>query len=88
MSALQDLLLSRGLLVAPSFPRRPESIFDGVEMPVTILVSRPGNAMTFTSRVGRFYTEERPHALHIMAYTDMMSTPWSPDRKIRLEIRG
>jgi hypothetical protein len=70
MAALQDLLLGRGLLVAPSFPRRPESIFDGVEMPVTILISRPGDANTFTSRISRFYTEERPAALSIIAYTN------------------
>ena len=67
MSPLQDLLLRRGLLVAPSFPRRPESIFDGVEMPVTILISRARNFGMFTSRVSRFYTEERPQALNVMA---------------------
>jgi hypothetical protein len=66
MSPLQDLLLNRGLLVAPAFPRRPESIFNGVEMPVTILVSRPQAPATFTSRVSRFYTAERPHALYVM----------------------
>ncbi len=66
MQPLQDLLLRRGLLVAPSFPRRPESIFDGVEMPVTILISRPDKNQMFTSRVCRFYTGERPHALFVM----------------------
>jgi hypothetical protein len=70
MSPLQDLLLTRGLLVAPSFPRRPESIFDGVEMPVTILIFRPGDAKTFTSRISRFYTQERPAALNVIAYTN------------------
>src|SRR2546430_2646739 len=63
MPPLQDLLLQRGLLIAPAFPRRPESIFDGVEMPVTILISRPQNAGLHTSRISGFYTDERPHAL-------------------------
>ena len=48
-----------------SFPRRPESIFDGVEMPVAIIqVSPTSDARRFaTSRISRFYSEERPHAL-------------------------
>ena len=66
MRPLQDLLLRRGLLIAPSFPRRPESIFDGVEMPVTILISRAQKQEMVTSRVCRFYTEERPSALSVM----------------------
>jgi hypothetical protein len=61
---LQDLLRARGLLQVIPFPRRPESIFDGVEMPVAILLSGPGNIGDFvTSRVNRFYTEERVEAL-------------------------
>ena len=68
MSSLQDLLLRRGLLVASSFPRRPESIFDGVEMPVTILISRSTLPTLHTTRVNRFYTEERPSALASMGF--------------------
>ena len=68
MPPLQELLLNRGLFVAPSFPRRPESIFDGVEMPVTILISRPGNSEMFTTRISRFYTEERATALSVMQF--------------------
>ena len=68
MPPLQDLLLNRGLFVAPSFPRRPESIFDGVEMPVTILISRPGDSEMFTTRISRFYTEERATALSVMRF--------------------
>jgi hypothetical protein len=68
MRPLQDLLLGRGLLVASSFPRRPESVFDGVEMPVTILISRSQSARPATSRVCRFYTEERPAALGVMPF--------------------
>ena len=67
MVPLQNLLLKRGLLVSPAFPRRPESIFNGVEMPVTILISRPQTSRMFTSRISRFYTEERPHALNVLA---------------------
>ena len=66
MPPLQDLLTNRGLLVTPSFPRRPESIFNGVEMPVTILLSRPQTLAMFTSRISRFYTEERPYALNVL----------------------
>ena len=68
MSSLQDLLLHRGTLVASAFPRRPESIFDGVEMPVTILISRLSSPTLSTSRINRFYTEERPSALATMSF--------------------
>ncbi len=69
MSSLQDLLLRRGMLVSSVFPRRPESIFDGVEMPVTIMISRSSTPTLHTTRVNRFYTEERPSALAIMPFT-------------------
>jgi hypothetical protein len=62
------LLLPRGLLVASAFPRRPESIFDGVEMPVTIIISRSSSPTLHTTRVNRFYTEERPSALAAMGF--------------------
>jgi hypothetical protein len=68
MSSLQDLLLSRGSLVTSAFPRRPESIFDGVEMPVTIMISRSSSPTLYTTRVNRFYTEERPSALAAMGF--------------------
>lgn len=65
LPALQDLLRVRGLVVAVAFPRRPESVFDGVEMPVAILISIPMATGGFvTSRVRRFYTEERGGALY------------------------
>jgi hypothetical protein len=78
LKPLQDLLSSRGPIYTPAFPRRPESIFDGVEMPVAIVLSvpvavkpgerNPGAARGYvTSRVGRFYTEERDHALFAMS---------------------
>jgi hypothetical protein len=65
LPSLQNLLISRGSFYALGFPRRPESMFDGVEMPVAILVSSFGQSgEIITSRVGRIYTLERPHALH------------------------
>ena len=62
---LQDLLSKRGRLVAISFPRRPESVFEGVEMPVVILLSTgtDGAGCFVTSRINRFYTEQRPSAI-------------------------
>lgn len=68
LESLQDLLTTRASLTALSFPRRPESIFDGVEMPVCILLSNPMPlAVVFSSRVSRFYTLERPHALQVVS---------------------
>lgn len=65
MKPIQDLLMRRGRFTAVSFPRRPESIFDGVEMPVAIILSAPSHSQDqfLTSRISRFYTEERPNAL-------------------------
>jgi hypothetical protein len=68
--SLQDLLSERGRTVALTFPRRPESVFDGVEMPVAILLSFPEKTSSFiTSRINRFYTEERPHAIDLVELT-------------------
>ena len=65
MSSLQDLLIERGKLVVLPYPRRPKSIFEGVEMPVVILSSYPLlNSGLTTSRVCRMYSEERRHCLH------------------------
>ncbi len=64
LDSLQNILLKRGQFNAIPFPRRPESIFDGVEMPVAIVLaySSPEHVV-HTSRVSRFYTEERSDAL-------------------------
>jgi hypothetical protein len=60
LHSLQDLLVDRGSLYALPFPRRPESMFDGVEMPVAILISTGYEPKEYiSSRVGRIYTEER-----------------------------
>jgi hypothetical protein len=64
MRPLQDLLIARGLLQILPYPRRPESIFDGVEMPVVILTSYPRSIRSMVStRIGRMYGQERPYCL-------------------------
>lgn len=71
LESLQDLLTTRAGLIALSFPRRPESVFDGVEMPVCILLSTPSPvAVIHSSRVSRFYTQERPHALQVVSLAE------------------
>ena len=69
LAPLQDLLLERRGLRAVPFPRRPESVFDGVEMPVAILLSVQLSSATTcsSSRVQRFYTEERPEAFDLIS---------------------
>ena len=67
LPSLQDLLTQRGCLLAMPFPRRPESVFEGVEMPVVILLSLSASARTYVSTcINRFYTEERPTAMEPM----------------------
>ncbi|MBO9128007.1 DNA methyltransferase [Rhizobium sp. 16-488-2b] len=63
MPPLQKMLFSRGSLIALSFPRRPQSVFEGVEMPVVILLSLAGANQIVTSDVSRFYAEERPNVM-------------------------
>lgn len=64
MPPLQNLLKDRGPLVAVSFPRRPQSVFEGVEMPVVVLLSLCGDSGEFvTSDVTRYYAEERQNLL-------------------------
>lgn len=72
MKVIQDLLMQRGRFVGVSFPRRPESVFDGVEMPVAIILSSPSNQPQsfLTSRISRFYTEERPNALTTISLSE------------------
>ncbi len=70
LQTLQDLLMCHGPIYTSAFPRRPESIFDGVEMPVAIVLAVPSpvnKTPYITSSVQRFYTEERGHALYTMA---------------------
>jgi len=60
MPVLQSILINRGISVLLPFPRRPESVFAGVEMPVAIWLSLPHHEPSIhTSRVLRYYSEER-----------------------------
>ncbi len=60
---LQTLLQRRGAFYAVPFPRRPQSVFTDVEMPVVILISTPLplEPKFITANVNRFYSQERPH---------------------------
>ena len=65
---LQTLLQQRGGFYAISFPRRPQSVFTDVEMPVVILIStavgmEPG---FLTTNVNRFYAQERRHVVQTL----------------------
>lgn len=68
MRGVQELMLGRGPLWLAAFPRRPESMFDGVEMPVTIITSAAGRPRLQTTRVARFYACERFAAMDVLAY--------------------
>ena len=69
LSTLQEILQSRGLWYAMSFPRRPQSIFEGVEMPVSILISIPTlQAHLFTTNICRFYAEEKASAIDTASF--------------------
>jgi hypothetical protein len=69
LDVLQNLILSRGRTWIAPFPRRPESVFEGVEMPVAILLSHRGSTnVIHSTRVNRFYSEERPTAIGRLSY--------------------
>jgi hypothetical protein len=68
VSTLQKLLIERGPLFYTSFPRRPQTVFEGVEMPVTILTSLKGKKGLFSTRVERFYASERGHVMTTLSY--------------------
>ena len=71
LPSLQNILLDRGLLHASAFPRRPQSIFEGVEMPVSILLSTPmPERRIFTTKICRFYTEEKAFFVEQMSYRE------------------
>ncbi len=71
LASLQGILLNRGLLHAQSFPRRPQSIFEGVEMPVSILLSTAApERRLFTTNVRRFYSKEKPFLIDRVSFYD------------------
>jgi hypothetical protein len=64
MPLLQNMLCDRGPVYALSFPRRPQSVFEGVEMPVAIVLSFSGSpSKVVTSSVSRFYADERENLM-------------------------
>jgi hypothetical protein len=68
LPSLQNLLKQRGQIVTIPFPRRPESVFEGVEMPVVILLSSLDPMGGYiTNRIDRFYTQERPLATELLS---------------------
>ncbi|OIQ77434.1 Eco57I restriction-modification methylase [mine drainage metagenome] len=69
MSAMQALMAKDAKVFILPFPRRPASVFEGVEMPTAILISLPHKKPSFvSSSVRRFYTEERGTALEVMKF--------------------
>ena len=68
LPSLQNFLSQRGCIICIPFPRRPESVFEGVEMPVVVLLSFPDSKMGYlTNRIARFYTEERLTATKLLS---------------------
>lgn len=66
---LQKALMDRGPIFYASFPRRPQAVFEGVEMPVTIVTSLKGEPGTLHStRVERFSAVERVHIMTTLVY--------------------
>ena len=67
--SLQDLIINRGPLFYTSFPRRPQTVFEGVEMPVSIVTSIKGaHQGLHSTRVERFYAAEREHVMSTLSY--------------------
>jgi hypothetical protein len=64
MQVLQQVMLENAKVLVVSFPRRPESVFEGVEMPTAIWLRFSGAAASLiTSTVRRFYSVERPFVM-------------------------
>ena len=68
LASLQAVWLKGSKTAIMSFPRRPESVFEGVEMPTAIWLRLPAgnsakNIGLATSAVRRFYTAERGFAI-------------------------
>jgi len=71
MNILQDYLCKNWRFQLAPFPRRPESMFDGVEMPVAIGICSPKKESSIrytTSRVGRIYGIERSTILDLTVF--------------------
>ena len=66
MQVVQEMMLDDAKAIVLPFPRRPESVFEGVEMPTAIwLRFAAKNARLATATVRRFYSVERSHAIQV-----------------------
>lgn len=64
MASLQAVMLEASQVTVLPFPRRPESVFEGVEMPTAIWLKRRAATQSLvTTSVRRFYSEQRSIAL-------------------------
>jgi len=69
VEGLQNLIVSKGRTWVAPFPRRPESVFEGVEMPVAIILSLCGSRHDlYSTRVNRFYSEERSSVMNRLMF--------------------
>lgn len=79
MQVMQDVMHSNARVVILPFPRRPESVFEGVEMPTAIWLRFAGpRASLVTSSVRRFYTVERSHAIDVSRLFERSATVIGP----------
>jgi hypothetical protein len=68
---IQNLVQARGPSFWIPFPRRPESLFEGVEMPTAIVLSRGiDKPKTQTENVLRFYSDERENILRVFKFNE------------------
>lgn len=64
MDSFQRVMSESAQVAILPFPRRPESVFEGVEMPTAIWIRNPTNSSSLeTTSVRRFYSVQRPVAL-------------------------
>lgn len=64
MQVMQQVMLSKARVLVLPFPRRPESVFEGVEMPTAIWLRLAAQVSTLTTAsVRRFYASERTYAI-------------------------
>lgn len=64
MSPFQSAMSASAQVTVLPFPRRPESVFEGVEMPTAIWIRNPTMVPSLvTTSVRRFYTEQRSVAI-------------------------
>jgi hypothetical protein len=69
MRIMQQVMQRNARTLVLPFPRRPESIFEGVEMPTAIWLRTPSQKESLvTTTVRRFYSLERPDAIDVSRF--------------------